>query len=190
MHIPNVNPNFNFPPGAANHAVANGAGSNDGEPAEKKEQSCNYTWIVDRTEVHLGWTGNWDKYSEIRQHSIGIGVASKILKLFQQMEKNMEKHKTFPNRVHVLCVMREMLMATLETESIVGTEVRENAQGYDAAYIGAVEKLTPPQRRRLRALEGGKVVDELKELISEAKHQNLFPRLDEALKIIEKKDDE
>lgn len=80
-------------------------------------------------------------------------------------------------------------MATLETESIVGTEVRENAQGYDATYVAAVEKLTPPQRRKLRALEGGKVVEELKELISEAKHQNMFPRLEEALKTIEKKDD-
>lgn len=107
MPIPTTNPNFNLPPGAANNLSGNGAAADDGEPPEKKEPSCNYTWLVDRTEVHLGWTGNWDKYSEIRQHSLGIGVASKILKMLQQMEKNMEKHKTFPNRVHVLCVMRE-----------------------------------------------------------------------------------
>ena len=62
-----------------------------GLPGEPKEPSSNYTWVVDRTEVHLGWTGNWDKYSEIRQHSIGVTVAGKLLKLFQQMEKNSEK---------------------------------------------------------------------------------------------------
>lgn len=206
MPVPHVSPGFNIPPGAANQANGDRAAAaaapvpapvpapapaapDDGEPPEKKEQSCNFTWVVDRTETHLGWTGNWDKYSKIRQHSIGVGVAGKILKLLQQMGKHMEKHQSFANRVHMLCVMREMLMATLETESVVGGEVRANAQGYDDAYVAAARRLTPPQRRKLRALEGGKVVDELKDLIREAKHQNLFPRLGEALEFINKEDE-
>ncbi|RYP91070.1 hypothetical protein DL770_002815 [Monosporascus sp. CRB-9-2] len=153
----------------------------DGEPPEPKEPACNYTWVVDRAETHLGWTGNWDKYSEIRQHTIGVSVAGKLQKLMQLMEKHMDKHKTFANRVHILCVMREVLMATLDTDSIVGSEARRNAQGYDDAYVAAAEKLTPPQRRRLRALECGKVIREFQELVDEAKHQNMFPRLEEAL---------
>ncbi|RYP48211.1 hypothetical protein DL768_005871 [Monosporascus sp. mg162] len=170
---------------------ANGSRTEPGgsEPPEPKEPSCNYTWVVDRAETHLGWTGNWDKYSEIRQHTIGVSVAGKLQKLMQLMEKHMDKHKTFANRVHILCVMREVLMATLDTDSIVGSEARRNAQGYDDAYVAAAEKLTPPQRRRLKALGGGKVIREFQELVDEAKHQNMFPRLGEALAIFDSSED-
>ncbi|RYO74478.1 hypothetical protein DL764_010822 [Monosporascus ibericus] len=171
------------------HANGNRTDPGDGEPPEPKEPACNYTWVVDRAETHLGWTGNWNKYSEIRQHTIGVSVAGKLQKLMQLMEKHMDKHKTFVNRVHILCVMREVLMATLETDSIVGSEARRNAQGYDDAYVTAAEKLTPPQRRRLKALEGGKVIREFQELVDEAKHQNMFPRLEEALAIFDSSED-
>ncbi|RYP78371.1 hypothetical protein DL771_000556 [Monosporascus sp. 5C6A] len=173
----------------AGNANGNRTEPGDGEPPEPKEPSCNYTWVVDRAETHLGWTGNWDKYSEIRQHTIGVSVAGKLQKLMQLMEKHMDKYKTFVNRVHILCVMREVLMATLDTDSIVGSEVRRNAQGYDDAYVAAAAKLTPPQRRRLKALEAGKVIREFQDLVDEAKHQNMFPRLEEALAVFESSED-
>ncbi|RYP30641.1 hypothetical protein DL767_006141 [Monosporascus sp. MG133] len=186
-------PGSDSAPGTSATGTGNSNGSptepGDGEPPEPKEPACNYTWVVDRAETHLGWTGNWDKYSEIRQHTIGVSVAGKLQKLMQLMEKHMDKHKTFVNRVHILCVMREVLMATLDTDSIVGSEARRNAQGYDDAYVAAAEKLTAPQRRRLKALEGGKVIREFQELVDEAKHQDMFPRLEEALAIFNSSED-
>ena len=157
----------------------------DGEPPEPKEQSCNYTWVVDRTETLLGWTGNWDRHSKVRQRTIGKQSANKILKLLQMMTRYMEKHKSFANRVHCLCVMREVLMATLETDSIVGETARANSQGFDDAYVLGVEQLTDAHRRKLCKLEDGKVIQELRDLVTEAKHQFLFPRLEHVLETLE-----
>ncbi|RYP36652.1 hypothetical protein DL766_001892 [Monosporascus sp. MC13-8B] len=189
IRIPGSDSAPDTPVTGAGNANSSRTEPGNGEPPEPREPSCNYTWVVDRAETHLGWTGNWDKYSEIRQHTVGVSVAGKLQKLIQLMEKHMDKHKTFVNRVHILCVMREILMATLDTDSIVGTEVRRNAQGYDDAYVAAAGKLTQPQRRRLKALEGGKVIQEFKELVDEAKHQNMFPRLEEALAIFDSSED-
>lgn len=151
---------------------------------KKKEQSCNFTWVVDRAETHLGWTGNWDKESEIRQDTIGQSIAFKLQKLLKRMCAMIDKYVTFPNRVHILTVMREVIMATLETDSRVGRRCRENAQEYDSAFVEAVAKLTPVQKQKLQALEGGKWMEELDGLINEAKRQSLFPRLEEAPGVI------
>ncbi|KAI1484898.1 hypothetical protein F5X96DRAFT_662398 [Biscogniauxia mediterranea] len=153
-------------------------------PPEPQEPPCNFTWVVDRAEVQLGWTGNWDKMSEIRQTSIGYTVAFKLQKLEKKMNAMMDKFVTFPNRVHILTVMREIMAATLETDSRVGEECRECAREYDDNFVEAVRKLTLEQRRRLRTLEGGKWMQELRELIDEAKRQSLFRRLEQAFTCI------
>ncbi|KAI1502834.1 hypothetical protein F5X99DRAFT_377692, partial [Biscogniauxia marginata] len=157
----------------------------DDEPAEPSEQPCNFTWVVNRVEVHLGWTGNWDKMSETRQTNIGYTVAFKLQKLQRKMNAMMDKYLSFPNRVHILTVMRELMAATLETDSRVGRECRECAREYDDNFVEAVRKLTPAQRRRLKVLEGGKWVQELQELVDEAKRQSLFRRLEQALVCID-----
>ena len=76
-------------------------------------------------------------------------------------------------------------MAVLEMDSVVGQEVRKHSQGYDEAYMQAVERLTDAHRRKLCKLEDGKVVQELRDLVAESKHQSLFPRLEHALEILE-----
>ncbi|KAL7622949.1 hypothetical protein AAE478_006628 [Parahypoxylon ruwenzoriense] len=151
---------------------------------EPKEQPCNFTWVVDRAETHLGWTGNWDKLSEMRQDGIGQTIAFKLQKLLKKMNAMVSRNVTFANRVHILTVMREVIMATLETDSRVGRACREHALEYDSLFIGAVEKLEPIQKQRLKVLEDGKWMEELGVLIDEAKRQSLFSRLEEAVALI------
>ncbi|CAJ2502793.1 Uu.00g101870.m01.CDS01 [Anthostomella pinea] len=176
-------PNQSESPGTAN--VNDSAIELDDGPSEPKEQSCNFTWVLDRAETHLGWTGNWDKCSQIRQVSIGYDIALKLQKLFKKLNAAMDKYLTFVNRVHILTVMREMIMATLETEGTVGKECRECAREFDTNFVAAVRKLTTNQLKRLKVLEGGKWVQELQDLLDEAERQNLFAHLKQALVLID-----
>ncbi|KAI0474513.1 hypothetical protein F4859DRAFT_483460 [Xylaria cf. heliscus] len=150
----------------------------DGEP---NELSCNYTWTLDRAETHLGFTGQYDKTSEIRQTSIGYDVALKLQKMLKKLSATFDKHVTLANRVHILTVMREIIAATLEADHTVGKECRECSREFDSTYLGALRKLTPEQLRRLKSLEEGKWLEELRDLVAEAKRQNMFPLLERAL---------
>ncbi|KAI0009900.1 hypothetical protein F4779DRAFT_341240 [Xylariaceae sp. FL0662B] len=152
---------------------------------EPKEQSCNFTWVLDRAETHLGWTGNYDKFSEIRQISTGYNVAFKLQKLLKKMDAMVEKYVTFPNRVHILTVMREVMMATLETDSVVGRECRECSREYDSTFLASVQRLTPTQKQKLKVLEGGRWMEEFKALIDEANRQAMFPLLERANAVID-----
>ncbi|KAI3342229.1 hypothetical protein F4824DRAFT_194681 [Ustulina deusta] len=149
----------------------------DGEP---KEMPCNFTWAIDRAETHLGFTGKYEKESEIRQTSIGYEIAIKLQKLLKKLCATLDKHVTIANRVHILTVMREILAATLEADHTVGKECRECSREYDGIYVDAVRKLTPEQLKRLKALEGGKWLEELQDLITEANRQAMFPLLKQA----------
>ncbi|KAI0440677.1 hypothetical protein F4803DRAFT_462760 [Xylaria telfairii] len=150
----------------------------DGEP---NELPCNYTYILDRAETHLGFTGMYDKTSDIRQTSIGYEVALKLQKMLKKFNTLMDKHVTLANRVHVLTVMREIIAATLEAERTVGKECRECSREFDSTYLAAIRKLTPEQLRRLKSLEDGKWLEEMQELVTEAKRQSMFPLLERAL---------
>ncbi|KAH9900095.1 hypothetical protein F4778DRAFT_740035 [Xylariomycetidae sp. FL2044] len=162
----------------------------DADPSEPKENPCNFTWVVDRTETHLGWTGNWDKCSAQRQLSIGYDVALKLQKLLKKLSVNMDKYFTFINRVHILTVMREVMIACLDTDTRVGKEVKECARLYDDMFVEAVGKLTDNQKRRLKKLEGGKWLEESKKTVEEAKRQdNVFRRLEEHVRLIESVED-
>ncbi|KAI1107087.1 hypothetical protein F4804DRAFT_298500 [Jackrogersella minutella] len=155
------------------------------QPSGNKEQSCNFTWVVDRAETQLGWTGNWDKESDIRQDTIGQSTAFKLQKLLKRMGAMFDRYLDFSNRVHILTVMREVIIATLDTDSRVGRRCRENAKEYDDTFVEAVSKLIPAHKKDLKALEGGKWMEEMKLLIKEADRQSLFPRLVEVLALLE-----
>ncbi len=76
-------------------------------------------------------------------------------------------------------------MAVLQTEgSRIGREVRDNAYEYDANFVRAVGKLTDGQRRKLKALEDGKWVKTLQELIELANAYCNFPELQKAMLMI------
>ena len=62
----------------------------EGEPREPREQSCNYTWVVDKAETLLGWTGNWDSFSKPRKRFVGQQSADKLLKLLQMVAARFE----------------------------------------------------------------------------------------------------
>ncbi|KAI2473227.1 hypothetical protein F4781DRAFT_380982 [Annulohypoxylon bovei var. microspora] len=151
----------------------------DDEHPGPKEQSCNFTWVVDRAETQLGWTGNFEKESEIRQDTIGQSTAFKLQKLLKRMNAMIDKHITFRNRTHILTVMREVIMATLDTDSRVGSACRKNAKEYDDTFVDAVGKLTPEHKQRLKSLEDGKWMEEMQMLIEEANRKSMFPRLAE-----------
>ncbi|KAI1344933.1 hypothetical protein F5Y15DRAFT_12176 [Xylariaceae sp. FL0016] len=151
------------------------------EPPECEETAQNFTWVIDRAETHLGWTGQHDKLSEIQKTSMGHNAAIKIQRLLKKMNSHMDKWMTFANRLHILCVMKEVIMCTLETGGIIGKECKECAREYDINFVEAVRKLTSPQVAKIRALENGKWIQELQDLVTEADGQELFPWLKQAL---------
>ncbi|RYP56262.1 hypothetical protein DL771_012049 [Monosporascus sp. 5C6A] len=153
---------------------------------EPSEKPVDYSKLLEITEKDLGWHGKYDKVSERRQITVGVEVSFKIGKLLERLQGYMENHHSFPNRSHILTVMREILMAVLQTEgSRIGHEVRSSAFEYDANFVWAVEKLTDEQRRKLKALDGGKWVKELQELIELANAYCIFPGLRKALLLID-----
>ncbi|KAI1129159.1 hypothetical protein F5Y10DRAFT_264472 [Nemania abortiva] len=185
LPIISVSPGAPVAPAAPASALVGDSSANDnaikpidGEPIE---QSCNFTWALDRAETHLGFTGNYDKTSEIRQTSIGYEVALRLQKMLKKLSAAIDKHRTLANRVHILTVMREIIAATLEADHTVGKECRECSREFDSTYLAAVRKLTPEQLRRLKALEDGKWVKEMQDLVTEANRQAMFPLLVRAL---------
>ncbi|RYO86913.1 hypothetical protein DL766_003311 [Monosporascus sp. MC13-8B] len=154
--------------------------------SEPSEKPADYSKLLETMEKDLGWYGKYDNVSERRQITLGIEVSFKIGKLLERLRGYMENHHSFPNRSHILTVMREILMAVLQTEgSRVGHEVRSSAFEYDANFVWAVEKLTDDQKRKLRALDDGKWVKGLQELIELANAYCIFPELRKALLMID-----
>ncbi|KAI1211760.1 uncharacterized protein F4807DRAFT_418933 [Annulohypoxylon truncatum] len=151
----------------------------------RKEQSCNFTWVVDRAETQLGWTGQYEKESEIRQDTIGQSTAIKLQKHLKRMNAMIDKNVTFRNRAHILTVMREVIMATLDTDSRVGIACRQNAKEYDDTFVEAVGKLSPKHKQGLKSLEGGKWMEEMQMLVEEANRQSMFPRLAEVTALLD-----
>jgi hypothetical protein len=157
----------------------------DDEPYAPKEKPVNFTWILENAEAELGWTGKYDKLSETRQESSGWQAAERIGKLLDRMGKKAAVHLKFPNRVHILTVIREILMCVLDTHGTrVATEVRKMAGNYDAPFLSAVKKLTDGQRRRLKRLEKGKWMQEFLETVELANKQDMFPRVHEAYDMV------
>ncbi|KAI1454493.1 hypothetical protein F4805DRAFT_439332 [Annulohypoxylon moriforme] len=157
----------------------------DGQQPGRKEPSCNFTWVVDRAETQLGWTGEYKKESEIRQDTIGQSTAFKLQRLLKKMNAMIDKYVTFHDRVHILTVMREVIMATLDTDSRVGSACRKNAKEYDDTFVEAMGKLSTEHKQGLKTLEGGKWMEELKMLVEEANRQSLFPRLGEVSTLLD-----
>lgn len=158
----------------------------DEEEPEPKEKAADYSKLLQKVEKDLGWYGKYDKYSDAREQTAGMNVASQIETTLEKLRGHMDKHRSFGNRVHILTIMREMLMAVLQTEgSRVGSEVRNSAYQYDDNLIWAVEKLTMAQRRKLKTLDGGAWVREMQKLIDEAKSYCIFERLPTVLSLID-----
>lgn len=108
----------------------------DEDEPEPKEKPADYRKLLERVEKDLGWYGKYDKYSDAREMTAGMNVSIKIEQLLGKLRGFMDKHQSFGNRVHVLTIMREMLMAVLQTQgSRVGSEVRKGAYRYDDNMI-------------------------------------------------------
>ncbi|XXH02784.1 hypothetical protein Hte_009170 [Hypoxylon texense] len=156
------------------------------EEPEPKENAADYSKVLEKVEKDLGWYGKYDKYSDARERTVGTAVAIRIRGVLEKMRGHMDKHRSFGNRAHVLTVMREILMAVLQTEgSRVGAEVRKSAYQYDDNLIWAVEKLTPAQRRKLQNLDGGAWVAEMRKLVGEANSYCIFERLPTVLSLLD-----
>ncbi|KAI6085685.1 hypothetical protein F4821DRAFT_239863 [Hypoxylon rubiginosum] len=158
----------------------------DEEEPEPKEKAADYSNLLEKVEKDLGWYGKYDKYSDARERTAGMNVAIRIETLLEKLRGHMDKHQSFRNRVHILTVMREMLMAVLQTEgSRCGSEVRKSAYQYDDNLIWAAEKLTTAQRRKLKVLDGGAWMRDLQQLIDEAHSYRIFTRLPTLLSVID-----
>lgn len=157
----------------------------DDEPKAPREMPQDFTWILNQAEAELGWTGKYDGLSEIRQESSGWQAAERIGKLLDKMGRKAAVLVKFPNRVHILTIVREILMSVLETQGTrVTAEVRKLAGNYDAPFLSSVARLTDGQRRRLKKLEDGKWMEELLETVELANRQDMFPRIQQAYDMI------
>ncbi|KAM0809138.1 hypothetical protein AB5N19_09481 [Seiridium cardinale] len=184
-HIRQRQATANGPPPASISAPPVVEGDEDDEPHAPNEKPVNFTSMLNSAEAELGWTGKYDKLSEIRQESSGWQAAQKIGKILDKMSQKATLHLKFANRVHILTVIREILMSVLETQGTrVATEVRNMSGNYDVPLLASVKKLTDGQRRRLRKLENGKWMQEFLETVELANRQDMFPRVQEAYDFI------
>ncbi|KAI2465044.1 hypothetical protein F4781DRAFT_410997 [Annulohypoxylon bovei var. microspora] len=157
----------------------------DDEP-EPREKPVNFSKFLDAAEKDLGWHGKYDNMSDQREQTAGMKVAIKLEQVLEKLRGFMDKHQSLDNRVHILTIMREIMMAVLQTEgSRVGSEVRNCAFQYDDNLLWAAEKLTAAQRRKLKTLDGGAWVRDLKLLAEEAKSYCIFERLPQVLQVFE-----
>ncbi|KAI1373974.1 hypothetical protein F4677DRAFT_427811, partial [Hypoxylon crocopeplum] len=165
--------------------TASNASPEDDDEPEPKEKPANYSKLLERTEKDLGWYGKYDNMSDQREQTMGIDVSIKIEGFLSKLRESMDKHKSFGNRVHVLTVMREILMAVCQTQgSRVGSEVRKSAYEYDDNMVLAIEKLTPGQRRKLWALDDGAWARKMQEFIDESEGYCFLDRLPEVLQLL------
>ncbi|KAK9417917.1 hypothetical protein SUNI508_08565 [Seiridium unicorne] len=175
----------NGPPPASISAPPVVEGEEDDEPHAPNEKPVNFTSMLNSAEAELGWTGKYEKLSEIRQESSGWQAAQKIGKILDKMSQKATLHLKFANRVHILTVIREIIMSVLETQGTrVATEVRNMSGNYDVPLLASVKKLTDGQRRRLGKLENGKWMQEFLETVELANKQDMFPRVKEAYDLI------
>ncbi|KAK8048728.1 hypothetical protein PG994_010458 [Apiospora phragmitis] len=133
------------------------ANDNDVLPNMRTDKPVDFTWMVDRAEAELGWTGKYDKHAPIRRRSLAVLAASQIGSILKKIGGKMAKHGSFPNRVHILTAMREIIHAVLETPttSAAGSEAQKYLGRYQSRFLAVVDQLTQEQKNKLKILEGG-----------------------------------
>ncbi|KAI2606091.1 uncharacterized protein GGS25DRAFT_373264 [Hypoxylon fragiforme] len=155
------------------------------EDPEYVEQIGNFSWVVNEAQTYLGWTGKWDKEPATRQDILGKSAATKLQKLLKMMNAMADIYVTFRNRIHILSVMRQVILVTLDTDSRIGDKCREMALEYDSLFVEAVGKLTASQKRKIKVLRGGRWMIGLLGLIDYANKLSIFPRLREVPALID-----
>lgn len=151
----------------------------------RKDEPINFTWALDHVEVELGWTGKYDKpgYTETRLRTLAVQAAAQIKRTLKHLDGKMAKHTSFPNRVHILTVMREIVRAVMLTSmtSHVGVEAQKCLAHYQVQFLAAVDKMTPGQRNMLKIFEGGLWMQELQDTVSLAEGMGVAGSLEQAI---------
>lgn len=158
------------------------------EPDYPREKPVNYTKWLARVENDMNWYGKHDAHGDQRQLTLGIEIAIKIENQLRKLSANLDKstHRSFVNRVHTLTIMQEMIEAATTTEgSRVSSSCRRSAYDYDNIFVGAVQKLTDAQSRRLKVLDRGTWVKDLCEMIKQYDKYCVWPRLKDALVLLD-----
>ncbi|KAK8139556.1 hypothetical protein PG984_000679 [Apiospora sp. TS-2023a] len=163
---------------------------NHDPPSMRKDEPVNFTWLLDQVEIELGWTGKYDKpnkYTEARLRSLAVLAASQVERILKKLGGKIAKHTSFPNRVHILTVMREIVQAVMQTPttSHAGDEAQKCLARYQSQFLAAVNTLTPGQRDRLKIFEGGKWMRELQETVSLAEEMGVSGDLEQAILLID-----
>lgn len=144
--------------------------------------------MIARIEHDLNWYGKHDEHGDQRQRTLGMDIAINIEKWLRTLSDNLDKptHRSFANRVHTLTVMQKMIETATTTDSSgVSSSCRNQAYNFDDIFVGAVQKLTEGQHRRLKVLDRGAWVKQLGELITECDAYCKWPRLRNALVLID-----
>lgn len=138
------------------------------EPDYPQEKPVNYAKLLARLEHDMNWYGKHDEHGNQRQLTLGIEIAIKVKSQLRTLSANLDKltHRSFANRVHTLTAMQQMTETATTTEgSRLARSCRNSRYDYDNIFIGAVQKLTEPQRRRLKVLDRGICIESLCETI-------------------------
>ncbi|KAI1342900.1 hypothetical protein F5Y15DRAFT_371328 [Xylariaceae sp. FL0016] len=142
----------------------------DKNSPEPEEPAADYMQMLKLIERDLGLHGEYDKYDRECQLSLGMPVAVKIEVKLNKLQQRIDQHRSFQNRVHILSVMQEIVMAVLMArDSCVASEVRKTASRYDDIFVMAFEKLTMSQRRQLRDVDDGAWIQGFHCFLEEAK---------------------
>ena len=162
--------------------------SDDGpstEPAEPKEKPADFSKLLGVVENDLGLRGTHADNSDRRQAALGLEASFKIKKMLERLCGFMDVNLSFPSRLHILTVMRDILMAVLRAkDSRIGRDVQNRISGTDINFLRAVEKLTDHQKRELKAHDNKKWIDSMQELVRLANEEAVFPQLQNALTTI------
>lgn len=156
------------------------------EPAEPKEKPVDFSKLLGVVETDLGLREAQDDNSNHSQAASGREASFKINKMLARLCGFMDANISFPNRLHILTVMRDILLAVLRAKDLpVGRDVQNRVAGADTNFLRAVEKLTDRQKRQLKEQDDEKWIKAMQELVRIANEDAVFPQLQNTLVVID-----
>lgn len=76
--------------------------------------------MLDQVETELAWPGKYgkpmkNKYTRTRLRSLAVLATSQVGRILKKLDGKMARHTSFPNRVHILTMMREIVQAVMDS---------------------------------------------------------------------------
>jgi hypothetical protein len=171
VHLPRIPPPpvaVTTPPGVAGQKRKRAA-----KPADK-----DFSYLLPQVDVKMGLTGKYDKLSDARERNIGIGMPSTLEKLMEtKILGHVTPESSWATKKSAANTILNILLTVCETNGRMGRETRNGAYEMDAQLYRAVQMFTAEERSQLATEYEGLFVNELMNLITEAKSYCIMGRL-------------